>query len=181
MPNKSRGVTLVEVLVSMLLMALGILAMAAQQASSIKHAKTSEARALASLLANDLADRMRANRNPTGDMVAYQMKTASSAPTSEPAAPDKVCKGVTGTAPNICSHADMAAFDLAEWRQALFHQLPQGTAYVTTGTNTVNIWIAWTDPDSEAAALAVNTCPTEFVANASSAPNVRCMLFNIVL
>ena len=64
-----RGATLIEVLVSILLMALGVLAMAAMQVNAVQYGKTSEFRTVASLLANDLSDRMRAN-SPAGQSMS---------------------------------------------------------------------------------------------------------------
>ncbi|MES2091439.1 MAG: type IV pilus modification protein PilV, partial [Pseudomonadota bacterium] len=60
-PLHQRGATLIEVMVSALIVAFGVLAMIALQANSIKFSKTSEYRSVATLLANDLADRMRLN------------------------------------------------------------------------------------------------------------------------
>jgi type IV pilus assembly protein PilV len=56
-----RGASLVEVLVSILVISFGILAMAAVQSNSVRFQKTSEYRATANLLTSEMADRMRAN------------------------------------------------------------------------------------------------------------------------
>src|SRR5690606_14236558 len=55
------GASLIEVMVSALIVAFGILAMIALQTNALKFNKTSEYRSVATLLANDLADRIRVN------------------------------------------------------------------------------------------------------------------------
>ena len=59
--NKNTGFTLIEVLIAMLVLAVGLLGLAALQASSLRNAQSAYNRSLATELAYDLADRMRAN------------------------------------------------------------------------------------------------------------------------
>lgn len=174
------GATLIEVLVSILLLSLGVLAMAAMQANAVQYGKTSEFRSLATLLANDLADRMRAN-NPAGaDMSAYNLTDPYQRPTSAPAEAATACN-----AAHECSFAEMTAFDLAQWRRNVYNQLPEGTAFVSASAKdvkpaTVDIWIAWTDPASASGSEktpAVDACPSTF----KQPDQVRCMYFHIVL
>lgn len=179
--KQQRGATLIEVLVSILLLSLGVLAMAAMQANAVQYGKTSEFRSLATLLANDLADRMRANHPPAEDMRAYNVTAAYSAPTSPPAEAQTSCTDpATG-----CAFAQMAAYDLAQWRRTVYDQLPGGTAYVSVTQPGVkpaaaDIWIAWSDPSSASSTEstpAVDNCPTDFKQPAS----VRCIYFHVVL
>lgn len=178
--TKQRGATLIEVLVSILLLSLGVLAMAAMQANAVQYGKASEFRSLATLLANDLADRMRAN-NPSGaDMSAYNLTDPYVPLTSAPAEAATACN-----ATHPCTFAEMAAFDLAQWRRNVFNQLPQGTAFVSMSAagvapTTADIWIAWTDPASASGGEktpAVDACPSTF----KQPDKVRCMYFHIVL
>ena len=60
--SRAGGVSLIEVLVALLVVSLGILAMSGLLTNSTRYGKTSEFRAVATLLANDIADRMRANK-----------------------------------------------------------------------------------------------------------------------
>lgn len=175
-----RGATLIEVLVSILLLALGVLAMAAMQANAVQYGKVSEFRSVATLLANDLADRMRANHPGDQDMSAYNLTAAYSRPTTSPALPKVQCD-VT----QPCQFADMAAYDLAQWLQNVYQQLPEGTAYVSVAPNSsqqyaADIWVAWTDPASASSSDStpnVDSCPTGFKQPAT----VRCMYFHVVL
>lgn len=176
-----KGVSLIEVLVSILLISLGILAMAALQVNAAIYSKTAESRAIAALLANDLADRMRANRPENGtNIIYYALTSPYSAPTSAPADASKSCAGLDGTTLTKCSPDEMAQFDLAQWRQTVFRQLPQGTAYVQPNGGAVDIWIAWTDPRSKLEQSA-DQCPPGFKVNSANNPEVRCMYFRIAL
>ena len=81
------GFTLIEILVALLVTALGVMGLAAAQLNALKFEQTAEQRSHASLLAYDMLDRMRANRaaalsgrydihfsnnGPTGDSVYAQ-------------------------------------------------------------------------------------------------------------
>lgn len=178
--TKQRGATLIEVLVSILLLALGVLAMAAMQANAVQYGKASEFRSLATLLANDLADRMRANHPSGADMTAYNLIDPYARPTSAPAEASPACNVA-----HECSFTEMTAFDLAQWRRNVYNQLPEGTAFVSTSAKgvkpaTADIWIAWTDPASASGrenTPAVDACPSTF----KQPDHVRCMYFHIVL
>lgn len=56
-----RGVSLIEVLVSIVILTMGLLGLAGLQVAGIKVTQSSQFRAQAAQLANDMADRMRGN------------------------------------------------------------------------------------------------------------------------
>ncbi len=60
--NKQIGFTLIEVLVALLIMSIGLLGLAALQATSLKASHGAYSRGQAVFLAYDMMDRMRANR-----------------------------------------------------------------------------------------------------------------------
>ena len=60
--RKSRGVSLLEVLISILLATIGLLALAGANVSAIRYSKMSQYRGTATMLAQDIAERMRANK-----------------------------------------------------------------------------------------------------------------------
>lgn len=169
--HRQQGATLIEVLVSILLMSIGLVAMAAMQVNAVQYSKTNEMRSLATLLANDLADRMRANRSSA---TSYNTSnTTYRAPTAAPANPTPLCEGLDST----CDTANMATYDLIKWQQALFQQLPLGTGFVRAASNDqVDIWVVWTDPASTNSQDA-DQCPQNYNASAG----VRCMYFRVAL
>lgn len=112
--NRSTGFTLIEVLVAVLVLAVGLLGLAGLQATGLKNNQSAYNRSQATQLAYDLADRMRANIAG----IATYTNPASAA--SVPA-----CLTTVG-----CSVGDMAANDLYEWNTVIGNTLPSGLGIV---------------------------------------------------
>lgn len=109
MKNNS-GFTLIEVLVSVLILSTGLLGLVGMQTAGMKNTVTSYNRTQASLLASSIADRMRANvvEAAKGGSSAYiNISPASAAAKSN-------CLAKTG-----CTSVEMAENDLFEWNAAL--------------------------------------------------------------
>jgi type IV pilus assembly protein PilV len=60
--NKQYGVALLEVMISVLILAIGLLGLAQLQATTLKHNESAYLRSQVSVLASDILDSMRANR-----------------------------------------------------------------------------------------------------------------------
>lgn len=104
MMNKQRGIGLVEVLVALLLLAVGVLGFSALQFRAMDAAQEATERTAAINIARDLAERMRINRL---GFASYQ--TAINTKQQETA-----CFGAAvGYTPN-CSSAKIAAYDATE-------------------------------------------------------------------
>lgn len=190
--QRRRGVALVEVLVAMLVVSVGVLAMAGLLATASRYGKTSEFRAVATLLASDMADRIRANKDalrsnatPAGRTDVYDVKGAYSNWGSEPDGP------VACANANECTAAELAARDIAEWSQSVFSNLPGGAGYVSVAqvgalggqmeNFAADIWIAWLDPDADAGLPTPtegNECPEGF---RDLSPQPRCSFFRMGL
>jgi type IV pilus assembly protein PilV len=95
------GFALIEVLVTVLVLAIGLLGLAGLQTHSLRFTQTSVQHTQAILLANEMADRMRAN--PAG--VAAGSYTGASTQDD--------CSA------NPCSPAALAGYDLAQWNAEL--------------------------------------------------------------
>lgn len=65
--RRERGVTLVEILVTVLVMSVGLLGIAALQTVSLRDTNSSVVRSQATSLADYILDRMRANRSKVAD------------------------------------------------------------------------------------------------------------------
>lgn len=175
--NRVRGATLVEVLISVLFAAIGLLALAGANVASIRYSKMSQYRGTATLLAADLAERMRANQAGLND---YAVATDFAGQASAPAA-TTACEGYSAT----CSSADLAAYDKAIWQLLVRSQLPEGSVYVTPSTAVLaaDVWVAWRDPavanpsenNTDARDTTTKECPDSF----SSDQSVRCIYFRI--
>ena len=172
------GASLIEVLVSIVIASIGLLALAGINAASVRYSKLSQYRSVAALMAQDLADRMRANRGSTANVVqSYVLQQSFTAQASLGSAPSPSCTLTTDS----CTQAEMAAADLFAWRQAVRNNLPQGSVYVEgAATGSVNLWIVWQDAqlgaDDEYSELSAKDCHTSLGIHDKS---VRCMFFRI--
>lgn len=112
--KRSRGFTLIEVAITMLVLATGLLGIAGLQSSSMKTTYLSHQRSVAMTQALDLADRMRTN------MVGLRAtEYTKPIPT---AAPSPDCQ----TLGNACTAAELAATDLFNWQTQNIALLPSG-------------------------------------------------------
>lgn len=177
--RRVRGVSLIEVLVAILIVSLGLLALAGLLNVSSRVAKTSEYRATAAQLAADMVDRMRANR--AGATAGNYSQAPSALSTAK--ATQVSCANVTS-----CTAEEIANQDKAEWNTLVFNALPGGTGYIDyTGTSGVgDLWIIWTDPnalnessssDNRLIYGTANGCPGNF----STSTTVSCMYFRLGL
>jgi len=113
--RRQLGFNLIEVMIALVIISVGLLGLAGLQVSSLKQNQSAYYRSQATILAYDIADRMRANMN---EVDAGSYFVASGAEETD-------CINYTGSATG-CSASDMASHDLWEWQQALMDELPLG-------------------------------------------------------
>lgn len=119
MLQKCNGVTLIEVLVTILILSIGLLGVVGMQAVGLRNNSSANYRSQATMLAYDIADRVRAN---PGGLADYHF-TSSSDVLSQ----TSVANCLTSTG---CSSADMASHDTYEWLQLIAQTLPAGIATI---------------------------------------------------
>ncbi|WP_382158865.1 type IV pilus modification protein PilV [Hydrogenophaga sp. ANAO-22] len=141
--SSQRGVSLIEALVALLVLALGIMGMAGIQTRTLVESRTTNSRALALQMADDLLDRMQAN---------------SALRINPPAvSPYLAAWGALAAAPVNCfaagcNGAQLAAFDLVQWKASLARVLPGGDARVfrsNTDATQFGILIGWTETQAK--------------------------------
>jgi len=130
-PHPASGFTMIEVMVALLVLSVGLLGLASLQANGLRQNASAYMRTQAIVLANDMADRMRAN------------------PTEVTAgAYNAVIKANAGTDPGClaapCAASDITLHDITNWYNNL-DELPNGTGTVTGDGRLFTITVMWDD------------------------------------
>ncbi len=110
-PRHSRGTSLIEVLVTVVVFAIGLLGIAGIQVQSKRSNFEAIQRSTASLLAHDIVERMRTNAGGLGTYLANGAALGGNTLGNEPT-PN--CQGGTS-----CASAELALHDLWEWERAI--------------------------------------------------------------
>ena len=125
--HRAGGFTLVEVLIALVVLSIGMLGIAALYLESLRASRSALVRTEAVTFAADIADRIRANRNP---LDAYDC--------------GGTCEADEGG--NAIAVADLNA-----WRTAVAAQLPGGTTSITfaggaaNATNVYIVTVGWSE------------------------------------
>lgn len=122
--NNQRGVTLLEVMVAVLILAVGVLGAASLQLNAIRYSASAGHTTQATLVARDMLDRMRAN---------------PSALTSYAAA------SVSGSCASNSGGATIVSQDMADFTRAVTCQLPAASASIVVSGSQATVSIAWSE------------------------------------
>lgn len=136
--RSQRGASLLEVLITILIMSFGLLGIAGLTVSSLQGAKLAQFQSTALQLANDYSERIRGNITGARNG-AYDMTAAYTGATANVWVPQ--CATLSA-----CTAAELASIDQAEWTNELRRRLPGGGAYVTRDGLAVDIWIILLEP-----------------------------------
>lgn len=179
-PRQQQGATLIEVLVSLLIISLGLLGIGGLAASTFSYNKAAQLRLTGAALASDYADRARLNIFGY-DQGNYNIGYAD---VVDAAVPD----------PNIDEGTDAVAatavadFDRNDFMQTVGQRLPQGRAVVVTdpaNARSMDFWLVWQEPNAtEGDALSIfqagqRNCPDDLPPAVE--PLVSCMYFKVNL
>jgi type IV pilus assembly protein PilV len=129
------GFTLLEVVISVLVLAIGLLGLASLQAVGLQFNQSSQFRTQATNLAYEMADRMRSNRQAARDG-DYDGGLADP---------------LTDCTPNLAlDQATVAARDVASWRNSLACLLPLGNGAIAVDSDGIaTITVQWDDSRGE--------------------------------
>jgi type IV pilus assembly protein PilV len=165
---KSRGFSLVEVMVAVIVLSVGLLGIAKMQALSLSSTTIANKRSLAAIEAAGFAAAMHENRgywtksDASGATITITGATISVAQGPNLAA--SVAAPPSCVLPALpCSVTDLAAYDLKVWADALTLLLPNDVATITCGAVspvTCTIKITWSEN-----AVAVNSQEATVLAN----------------
>lgn len=175
-----RGISLIESLVAIVVMALGILGILGVQMRTLADTQTGVRRAQAIRLIEDLSERVKSQPNGLGVMDAYVRDWDET--------------GATETSPNCqedaCSPSELATYDLNRWIDNVRAALPLGDAAVFLATDNttedprqLGVMISWRQNERDEKSAAIFqidakdsvTCPTDRICHLQYiSPAQRC-------
>ena len=126
MKTANSGVGLIEVLIAMLVLSVGVLGLLGLQTTVMRFNQAALYQTRATILAEDIMDRLRSN--PT-TVNAYISDLDSVAPAYTDCA----------TSSANCSLSDLAAYDLATWKNDVARILPDGKGQVAVVVGTPDV------------------------------------------
>lgn len=130
--KKMTGFTMLEVLMSILIVGIGMLALAGMQGRTLKTVREAEQQGVAAMLAAEVADAMRANAyasiNASGSVTEDWTNYVETSYSDHTSAPSTLCNAASGSQ---CTSAQMAAYDLYQFKNNL------ATAFSDSSQNNV--------------------------------------------
>jgi len=128
-PRQDRGFALIEALVTAFVLALGLMGLAALQMTGTRSIHSAEKRSQASMLADEIIERMRANRTVARNG-GYDIGLDAT-----PRACDQA----------VCPSTPLESSDLCQWKKHLRCSLPSGDGAIGSSGNSVTVTIRWDD------------------------------------
>ena len=132
---KQSGLSLIEVLVTLVLLAVGLLGIAGLQLTGVRFTHNANLRYQAMLQALDMADRMRANLAGVNAGNYDSISGTGSDP---------------GCISTGCSTSQMAQTDAYQWNTTNARVLPSGTGTVTSNNGLYTITVRWNEMEGKA-------------------------------
>jgi type IV pilus assembly protein PilV len=135
--NLQRGFTLIEILVTVIVLSIGLLGLAGLQATALRFNSTAYQRSQATILAYDIAEQMRANAK-AARCGAYTNGTRR---TGEDCSVIEVS--------DLPARQAIATQDIQRWTATLGNVLPLGTGTIAYAGTIITVTIRWDDSRGE--------------------------------
>lgn len=139
-PPRQSGFTLLEVLVTLIILAIGLLGLAGLQAAGLKNNHNAYLRSQATQSVYDVIDRMRSNKTSINDYLTSNMD-----PSVATVQNDCITSSTSCTASNMAEH------DLYEWYTAITATLPGASESISASGANYSVVLSWDDRDGNAA------------------------------
>ena len=130
--NKQLGFTLIEVLLAVVILGIGLLGIVTLQGRSLQYNQQAYLYSQASFLANDIAERMRANSQVINQYEIDFNDEASGATATQ-------CLTAN------CSESQFANWDLKVWKDSLKSALPSGDGSIVANGDDYKIIVQFDD------------------------------------
>lgn len=128
--HQQKGFSLLESMIAIIVMVLGVLGMLGLQMRTLTDTQASARRAQAIRLIADLGERLQSNPNALGNLAAYTQSPTNS----------NDCES------NFCTPAELATYDIKQWRDNVANVLPDSNATVflpQNSSNQLGVLIGW--------------------------------------
>lgn len=153
--RRQAGVSMIEALVALLVLALGVMGLAGIQTRTLVDSRASNERSVAIRMAEDLNERMQVNSavrltNPSPYVVDWGSPAAG-----------------TNCLTSACTGAELASYDIQQWKTSLSQLLPGGDARVfqsPTDANQFGVLIGWTEVQAKNQGIASTTELAQYTA-----------------
>ncbi|MBL4819036.1 MAG: type IV pilus modification protein PilV [Deltaproteobacteria bacterium] len=140
-----QGFSLIEVLVTLLVVSVGLLGVVAMQLTALRNTHSAFIHSQATVYVSDMAERILAN-SVIAQAGQYNIGHGQQAP------------GSADCVAEACSATDLANYDVFEWQQVLSMNLPSGGGEISLAGTTLTVTVRWDDDrDGDKGTL----CPPE--------------------
>jgi type IV pilus assembly protein PilV len=139
--SRQRGITLIESLIALVVLALGVLGLIGFQLQTLRDTRDSVGRSRAIVIVQDIAERMRINTNATAADYTSGFGNV--------AVPNPNCTTAT------CTVTQLAAFDIWRWKSNAAAALPGGQAAIApsaTDARQYAVLVGWVENRADATA-----------------------------
>ncbi len=121
---KQKGVSLIEVMIAVFILASGLLGMAALQTRSLDYNNIAHLNNRANMIAYDILDRIKANSSHSINGPGYRVSLGNI-----PSQYRTTCET------RDCDPAELAAYDIDQWKFIIDRQLPDGDGSIIISDN----------------------------------------------
>ncbi|VAW73885.1 Type IV fimbrial biogenesis protein PilV [hydrothermal vent metagenome] len=135
--KRQKGTTLLEVLISVLVLSIGLLGVAGLQTYGLRYNQSAYLRSQATILAYDMVDRMRSNSSGVAAGYYNSVSTATL-----PTDPNCISTG--------CTNLELANHDIREWANYFVGTqpvLPSANGSVSRNGSIFTVNVSWTELD----------------------------------
>lgn len=142
---KFRGFSMIEVLIALVILAVGILGVASLQGNALRSNYGAHLRSQATTIAQDMVERLRTNRDfALANSGNYQVNLGATSTGS-----------TLDCTTNDCNAVELAGFDKDQWLQTI-ENLPSGKGSVTVDSNTrvATVLVMWNNDRTDATGTA---------------------------
>lgn len=148
--QRARGFTLLEVMVAVLVVAIGMLGLAKMQALAVSSSQVSGSRSMVAMQASSLASAMHSGRGYWAVTTTAPASCLITGNTIDSGCGALATTAACGTSAATCTDAQLAAFDLSEWAANMKTQFPSHkttVACTSSATTPVSctIKVVWTE------------------------------------